>query len=411
MRLRQIALFAAVGVIIISAFVSGTLLGYHNRPAAEKVLALTGKSPDMALDKTDFSPFWEAWNVIDERYVSTEEEVTNQDRVWGAIEGMTASLGDPYTVFLPPEQAELFEEDISGNFGGVGMEVGMRQDILTIIAPLKGSPAERAGLLPDDKIIEIDGESTAGLSIDEAVYRIRGEIGTDVKLTLLRDIDKGAFDVTITRDTINVPVIDTEIITPEENPDKPVFVVSLYSFTANSPGLFQDALREFAESGSTRLILDLRGNPGGYMEAAVEMASWFLPSGKIVVKEIAGKEKEERVHRSRGYNVFNDSLEMVILVNKGSASASEILAGALSEHGVAQIIGTKTFGKGSVQELIHITPDASLKITVSRWFTPNGISISEEGLSPDIEVDVTEEDIEGGRDPQMDRAVAELIKI
>ncbi|MCI0533135.1 S41 family peptidase, partial [bacterium] len=297
------------------------------------------------------------------------------------------------------------------NFGGVGMEVGMRQDILTIIAPLKGSPAERAGLLPDDKIIEIDGESTAGLSIDEAVYRIRGEIGTDVKLTLLRDIDKGAFDVTITRDTINVPVIDTEIITPEENPDKPVFVVSLYSFTANSPGLFQDALREFAESGSTRLILDLRGNPGGYMEAAVEMASWFLPSGKIVVKEIAGKEKEERVHRSRGYNVFNDSLEMVILVNKGSASASEILAGALSEHGVAQIIGTKTFGKGSVQELIHITPDASLKITVSRWFTPNGISISEEGLSPDIEVDVTEEDIEGGRDPQMDRAVAELIKI
>ncbi|MCI0680350.1 S41 family peptidase, partial [bacterium] len=283
MRLRQIALFAAVGVIIISAFVSGTLLGYHNRPAAEKVLALTGKSPDMALDKTDFSPFWEAWNVIDERYVSTEEEVTNQDRVWGAIEGMTASLGDPYTVFLPPEQAELFEEDISGNFGGVGMEVGMRQDILTIIAPLKGSPAERAGLLPDDKIIEIDGESTAGLSIDEAVYRIRGEIGTDVKLTLLRDIDKGAFDVTITRDTINVPVIDTEIITPEENPDKPVFVVSLYSFTANSPGLFQDALREFAESGSTRLILDLRGNPGGYMEAAVEMASWFLPSGKIVV--------------------------------------------------------------------------------------------------------------------------------
>jgi carboxyl-terminal processing protease len=182
-------------------------------------------------------------------------------------------------------------------------------------------------------------------------------------------------------------------------------VLELYNFSAQSPRLFRNALRDFVASGSDKLIVDLRGNPGGFLEAAVELASWFLPPGKPVVIEDFGKQGERRVHRSRGYNVFNENLKMVILINNGSASASEIFAGALREHGRAKLVGTQTFGKGSVQELVKITPETSLKVTVARWLTPNGVSISEGGLTPDIEVKMTPEDAKKKRDPQMEKAI------
>ena len=184
-----------------------------------------------------------------------------------------------------------------------------------------------------------------------------------------------------------------------------VFIIRLYNFSANSPSLFRESLREFAVSGKDKLILDLRGNPGGYLEAAVDMASWFLPAGKVIVREDFGKKAEPVVYRSKGYDVFNESLKMVILVNAGTASASEILAGALSEHGKAKLVGEKTFGKGSVQELVKVTSDSSLKITVARWLTPNGVSISKNGLKPDIEVPITKEDLENKRDVQIDKAI------
>ena len=220
----------------------------------------------------------------------------------GAIQGLVSSLGDPYSVFLPPAETEMFESDISGNFEGVGMEIGIRDKILTVIAPLKGTPAEKAGVLPGDKIIKIDETGTVDLSVDKAVKLIRGKKGTTVKLSIIRGPKDEALEISVTRDTINIPTIDTEI-------KNDVFIIRLYNFSANSPGLFRESLREFAVSGKDKLILDLRGNPGGYLEAAVDMASWFLPAGKVIVREDFGKKAEPVVYRSKGYDVFNENLE------------------------------------------------------------------------------------------------------
>jgi carboxyl-terminal processing protease len=195
-----------------------------------------------------------------------------------------------------------------------------------------------------------------------------------------------------------IPTLETET-------SGDVFIIRLYSFSANSPDLFREALRKFMLSGKNELVLDLRGNPGGFLEAAVDMASWFLPQGKIVVREDFGEGKEGQAYRSKGYDIFSDKLQMAVLVDEGSASASEILAAALRDHGVAKLVGAKTFGKGSVQELVRLTPETSLKITVARWLTPNGISISEAGLLPDVAADRTVEDFKAGKDPQLERAL------
>ena len=355
-------------------------------------------------DSIDLTEFWKVWNLLDEKFVvgTTTDALSDQDKVRGAIEGLVKVYGDPYTVYMPPQKAAMFEEDISGNFSGVGMEVGIREDMVTVIAPLPGSPAEKAGLIAGDTIVRINEESSEGLSIDEAVRLIRGERGTEVKFTIFREGDEEFQDITVVRDTIMIPTSKTEI-------KDDVFVIALYNFNAISESEMQNALREYVKSGKKKLILDLRGNPGGYLEASVDMASWFLPAGKVIVTEDYGANEEDKVHRSKGYNIFNNNLKFVILVNGGSASASEILAGALKEHGIAKIVGTKTFGKGSVQELINLTPDTSLKITVAKWLTPNGNSISNNGLEPDVNVEITQEQFEDGLDPQLDKAI-ELLR-
>jgi len=318
------------------------------------------------------------------------------------IQGLAESLGDPYTFFLPPVEQKQFEEDLSGEFTGVGMEIEIKDEMLTVVAPLKGTPAEKAGVKPGDIVLEINGTNTKGLDITTAVNRIRGPKGTEVVLKMAREGWTEPRDITVIRDVINVPIVETET--------KPngVFVISVRNFTANSPALFRSALREFVESGSTKMVLDLRGNPGGYLEAAVDMASWFLPSGKIVVTEDYAGHQANVDHRSRGYDIFNANLRMVILVDKGSASASEILAGALKQHEKGQLVGMSTFGKGSVQELVPITGVTSLKITVARWLMPDGMQIPHDGLKPDIEVKIPE-DNPAGSDPQMDKAL-ELLR-
>jgi carboxyl-terminal processing protease len=355
----------------------------------------------------DFAPFWKAWEVLNNKYVpsSTSTEITSdQEKVWGAIQGLAASYGDPYTVFFPPVESELFESDVRGNFEGVGMEVISQEGILTVVSPLKGSPAEKAGVLPGDKIISIDDRSTANLSTDEAVKYIRGPKGTVVTLTVWREGRKEPLIIKVTREVIDIPTINTEDL------GNGIFKIDLYNFSAASPNLFRKALRSFVESGDDKLILDLRGNPGGYLEAAIDMASWFLPSGKVVVRENFGENKEETVYRSKGYDVFTDNLKFVILVDGGSASASEILAGALSEHRRAILVGEKTFGKGSVQELVNITPETSLKVTIARWMTPNGLSISKQGIVPQYQVKRTQEDIASGKDTQLAKAIEILNK-
>jgi len=392
---KRISVSIAIVFVVILTYLTGFRSGMKTNTASVAVSGIENMTEGQA-SSTDFSTFWKAWNIINDKYAGTS--TADQDRVWGAIAGMTASLGDPYTVFFPPKEAEIFESEIAGNFQGVGMEVGIRDGKLAVVSPIKDSPAEKAGVKAGDFIIKINDKISEKMSTDEAVQLIRGKAGTDVILTLSRKNTNTPVVVTITRAIIDIPTIKTEI-------KNDVFVISLYSFSANSSNLFRKSLQEFVDSGSHKLVLDLRGNPGGYLDAAVDMASWFLPSGKVIVKEEFSKGEPTKEIRSNGYDIFKDNLRMIILVDGGSASASEILSGALSEHGIATLVGTKTFGKGSVQELLPITKNTSLKVTVARWLTPKGHSISNEGIIPDYIVPVTENDIIAKKDPQMMKAI------
>jgi carboxyl-terminal processing protease len=407
MRQRLIYIFL---VIVFLMILTGLSFWFGNIYAIGQIAEPEGVNNRETVAGVDFSPFWQAWNLIDNYYVNgnatsieTDLSVSNQERVWGAISGMVNSLGDPYTVFLPPTDKQKFEEDIAGNFGGVGMEIGIKEDSLIVVAPLADTPAKRAGIMAGDKIIEIDGESTINMSVEEAVAKIRGQQGTQVKLIINRDGEE--LDFSIIRAIITIPTLETELRSDG------IFVISLYNFSAPAPNLFRQALREFSTTGSDKLILDLRGNPGGYLEASIDIASWFLPVGKVVLRETRKASGAEKAYRSYGYNVFSDNLKLVILIDQGSASASEILAGALSEYGLATLIGQTSFGKGSVQELIPLTEDTSLKVTVARWLTPFGHSISQNGLEPKIKVPITMEDIEVGQDPQLDKAVEYLLSL
>lgn len=389
-----------IGLTLLVTFAIGFVAGDKSK----SVSSFTFSGSENVPSDVDLNPVWEAWKILEEKFVpaTTTEIASNQDHVWGIIEGLAASYNDPYTVFFSPEQSKQFEEEISGSFGGLGIELGIRDNLLTVIAPLKGTPAERAGLLTGDIIIEIDGKTTQRMDIDEAISLLRGEVGTTVTLTIAREGEQEFLTVPIVRDTIEVPTLDKELR------DDGIYVLSLYNFGGTAIQEFRTALREFIDSDSTKLVIDLRGNPGGYLQAAVEIASWFLPLGEVVVTEDYGDSEDTIIHRSKGYDITESDWRIVVLVDGGSASASEILAGALSEHGKAVLIGENTFGKGSVQELVPVTEDTSLKVTVARWLTPHGNSISNTGLAPDLEVAITPEDIEADKDPQLDAAIEYL---
>src|SRR3990167_4987534 len=353
--------------LVVLFFIFGVYVGVHNRPEIDKVIGLSNKETQIATN-ADFASFWKVWNTINEKYPRADE-TSDQDKIYGAISGLMSSLDDPYSVFFNPDDAQAFEDEIAGNFTGVGMEVGIKDKVLTVIAPLKDTPAYRANIKPGDKILKIDKTVTSGLSIEKAIKLIRVEKGTEVVLTIFREGNKDPIEIKIVRDVIDVPTLDTEL------QSNGIFVIKLYSFSANSASLFRNAIKEFAESGTDKLLLDLRGNPGGYLDAAVDMASWFLPGGKIIVTEDYGNNTKPEVFRSRGYDVFNDKLKFVVLIDGGSASASEILAGALQDYKRAKLVGEKSFGKGSVQEVVRMAGGTLLKITVAKWFTPNGVSI------------------------------------
>lgn len=381
---------------IVFAFIIGIYIGERHAPAADG--ADSSLTDTNVLTTDDFAPFWKAWHILDEKYVSAAS-TTAEQRVWGSIQGLAQSYGDPYTVFFPPVESKQFQEDIAGNFEGVGMEIGIKDKQLQVIAPLKNSPADKAEVKTGDYILKIDGKSTADMSVDEAIKLIRGKQGTSVKISFFRTGWNKPMDKTIVRDIIDIPTLETST--------KPggIFVIRLYSFTAQSADLFRKALRDFVTSGDHKLILDLRGNPGGYLDAAWDMASWFLPAGKTVVTEDFGKNGKPKIYMSKGYDIFGSNLDMMILVDNGSASAAEILAGALHEQGVAKLVGVKTFGKGSVQELVPITADTSLKVTIARWLTPKGHNLSHDGLDPDYVVDLSDTDIKNKNDAQMNKAV------
>ncbi len=402
---KQIGVATLAVVALVLAFWAGHSVGRYGQYEA------MGNPQIDATAVTDaqFAPFWKVWHILDEKYVAASS-TTAQQKVYGAIQGLASSEGDPYTVFFPPIANQEFQTDIAGDFEGVGMEIDVKDSVLTVIAPLKGSPSEKAGMKAGDVILKINGTSTSNMTVDQAVNLIRGPKGTTVTLNVERMNASSTratppFDITITRDVVNIPTLDTTI---KGSGSSEIFVISLYSFTADSPDLFRNALRAFVQSGSHKLILDLRGNPGGYLEAAWDMASWFLPAGDVVVTEDYGAKAPPDVFKSKGYDIFRSGLQMEILVDGGTASAAEILSGALSQHGVASLVGVKTFGKGSVQELIPITADTSLKVTVARWLTPDGTNLSHNGLVPQYVVPVTDADVANHVDAQMNKAVSLL---
>lgn len=409
-------LLLGAAVLVLAGFGTGLVAGQTSafqNAIPSQAAAVLGIHKDVAPEGVDFAPVWKAWRVIDEKFVpaavssttpvaSTTEE-RNNERVWGMIQGLAGSLNDPYTFFLPPAEQEIFEDDISGAFEGVGMEIAIRDSLLTVVSPLKSSPAERAGIKAGDRVLEIDGASTKGLDVSRAVQLIRGPKGTTVLFSIAREGETKPLEISVTRDVINLPTIETEEL------EGGIFLIRVFNFSANAPLLFRDALRDFVESGRTKLIIDLRGNPGGYLDAAVDMASWFLPAGRVVVTEDYGGNARNVVHRSRGYNIFNGNLQVVILMDRGSASASEILIDALHHWKGFKTVGTASFGKGSVQELVDITEDTALKITVARWVGPGGEPIPNEGLEPDYLVEMPDEPKEG-EDPQLAKAIELLNK-
>ena len=370
---------------------------------------LTGKNQVVCRvcqpEQIDFSLFWEAYETLQSRFVDPEK-IDTQKIIYGAIEGMVKSLEDPYTIFLSPEETKKFKEDISGRFEGIGIEIGKKDEQLQVIAPLEGTPAKTAGLKAGDKILQIDDTPTIDLSIDEAVNLIRGPKGTKVVLTIFREGLKAPKEVEITRDVIEIPSMSWELKDISEN-DK-IAYIKIYQFSEKAGFDFAVAVREILNSPANKIVLDLRNNPGGYLEISQEIAGWFLEQGNTVVIEDFGGKQDQRVYQSQG-NSRLLQYPMTIIINEGTASASEILAGALRDNRGIKIIGEKSYGKGSIQELEELKGGSVLKITVAKWLTPNGELITGKGLEPDIKIEVSPEDLNGESDPQLDKAI-EILK-
>lgn len=373
---KVLIIFGALVIIGIS-FLGGVFYGYENRPGVEKVLNVAGKENPPQLADVDFNLFWDVWSKLEDKYVD-KDKIDRKNLVLGAVKGLVGATGDPYTEFLPPAENKQFQEDIKGSFGGIGAEIGIRKGTLTIIAPLEDSPADKAGLAAGDKILQVDDKPTADLALDAAVRLIRGTPGTEVKLLVLRDSFDRPKDFKIVRDIIKVKIVTTEKLADG------IFVIKLHHFTENAASEFRKAVQEFADSGSKKLVFDLRNNPGGFLTVAVDITSWFLPAGEVVARERFADGSED-LYRSSGYRYLED-VPIVVLTNEGSASASEIVAGALRDVRGIKLVGAKTFGKGSVQEVMPLQGGSSLKVTIAKWLTPKGVEINGIGLEPDVKV-------------------------
>ncbi len=385
------------GALLAGTFYAGLRYGYAQKKVAYIEEALNTEPPEGV--SADFSILWEAWNLIKDLHISGSE-IDSQQLLYGTISGLVQSLDDPYSVFLSPEDSKKFDEDIRGKFGGVGMEIGIRKNQLVVIAPLKNTPAERAGLKSGDKILKVGDEFTDGITITEAVQIIRGDPGDVVVLTVFRDGWDETREISITREIIEIPTLDYETI------DDGIMHIKLYSFNENAPRKFYEAAVSALSENTKGIILDLRNNPGGFLEVAVNIAGWFVEGNTVVVSE-RFTSGEERDFKTQHNGALKD-IPVIVLVNGGSASASEILAGALQDIRNAKLVGEKTYGKGSVQELKTLDDGSTLKLTIARWLLPNGTIIEENGIEPDISIVITEEDTENERDPQLERALATL---
>lgn len=405
-RFKKSALVILIVFLMWLSFGAGIYLTGKSevmQKVAEKEIVYLGKlngkyseaDSRQIIQDIDFDLFWQVWDTIKENYVD-REELSDKMLFYGALKGLVNAVGDPYTVFMDPKISKEFEDDLKGTFEGIGAEIGIKNNILTIIAPLPDMPAEKAGLKPGDKVLAINDESTMGMPIDVAVSKIRGEKGTDVTLSIVHRDSEDVEKIKITRGQIIVASVRTEIL------DGNMFLIEISNFNSDTEQRFNNAVREAIAQNPKGIIIDLRSNPGGYLDTAIEMASEWVESNIVVTEKYNEEQKIE--HLSRGRARLKD-FNTIVLVNEGSASASEIVAGALQDYGLAKIVGKKTFGKGSVQSLNNFSDGSSLKITVAKWLTPSGRSISDEGIEPNIEIDLTREDYNADKDPQLEMAI------
>lgn len=350
--------------------------------------------------KPDLSQFWSVWDKVHSNYLK-RKDVDDTKLIYGAINGLVDSLGDPNSNFFEPERADKFNQELSGSFFGIGAELGKKDGFIVILAPLPDSPAEKIGLRSKDKILAVDGKPIIGLSVEETVLMIRGERGTDVTLTILRDSFDKPKDFIITRDKIVIPSVSKKMIGDR------IGYLKIYNFSGENMLInFYLSAYAIALNNPKAIILDMRDNPGGYFEYAIDIAGWFIPKGEVIVLE-KDADGNIQTYRSEGSGAFSE-IPVIVLVNSGSASASEIVAGALRDQNKSKLVGEKTFGKGSVQELMKISNGSMLKLTISEWLTPKRISISENGLIPDVEIKNDEEFSRFGdvaNDPQLNKAI------
>ncbi len=351
----------------------------------------------------DFNLFWVVWDKLSEKYYDKEKLIPAK-MVYGAIRGMVSALGDPYTVFLPPTENKIIQEDLKGSFDGVGIQLGYKKEWISVIAPVPKSPADQKGVKAGDIIYAIrdpkenvDIKNTQGLSVEEAVSVIRGKKGTSVFLTLVREGVEKPFEVELVRDTLDIPSVIVKFVGKDEK----IAHIQLVKFSGETQAEWDEAIIDLLTHDFDGLILDLRNNPGGYLKGAVDLGADFMPEGQVVVIEQSGKEKKEyKVDKTGRLR----NRELVVLINKGSASASEILAGALRDNKKVKLIGETSFGKGTIQEPIEMENGVGLHITIAKWLTPSGYWVNEKGLKPDIEVT-------DNPDTEVDEQLEEAVKV
>jgi carboxyl-terminal processing protease len=385
-----------IGVFILLSFIIGWVLG--NQDAQMSRIGTTPNAIERNLEKNsaDFSIFWRAWDLLVEKF---DGKVDYQQMIYGAIRGMTEALGDPYTTFLSPEEAKQLEDDLSGVIYGIGAEIGLKDDQITVIAPIAGSPADRAGIQKGDIIVQINDEVATDMDLDVAISKIRGDEGTKVVLTIKRGDETKDFE--IIREKIVVDSVKSEI--KKGN----IGYISVSRFDDKTTKKLRVVLDDFLAKDVKKVILDLRGNPGGYLDESITVSSEFIKSGVIVTekKDVDGGTNRYDYKATGKGKMTGDDIKIIVLIDEGSASASEIVAGALKDHNRATLVGMTTFGKGSVQEIGDLAKGAQMRITIAHWYTPDGKNIAKEGISPDVKVEMTDADYNNGNDKQLKKAL------
>lgn len=389
---------SAVIIFIVAGFL-GYVLGHQNL-VFESNLKPKIKNTELFKPRSvDFSFFWDVWNQVTSSYVGN---IDTQKMLDGAIHGMVSAIGDPYTYFMNQTESKDFASELAGEFSGIGAQLDVKDNIITIVAPLADSPAGKAGLKPLDQVLKIDDKATSEMTIDQAISLIRGEAGTKVKLQIMRNGWNEPQDFEIKRAKITVKSVNWKV------EDGNIAYISIDQFGDDTTTLMQQAAKEISQKKSKAIVLDLRNNPGGYLQSSVDVSGLFLPKGSVVVKE---KNKDNQVTEEKTTtDPILNNYKIYILVNGGSASAAEITAGALQDLSNAVLIGEKTFGKGSVQNLQPLANGATLRVTIAHWFTPKDRAIDKVGITPNIEIKLTDEDIKANLDPQLERALQEARK-